>query len=912
MTLRRRIGSIFVVVFGSLGAIAFKPGLFRRHGALLPPATRWGFPRSNADRNSVRRNALDAGLAEPPQAGLRQINTLMTLMNAAVAAQDYMQAAALKTEIDALAGGAAAGAEAPPADWYKLGAAPWLAERLTDLGYRFATPCQSNLLRALTKVVVESGEEVDSSGNTFISESVRLEEEWRDLALRAPTGSGKTLAFLSSLLTTVSRELYSREKAVFDSVVAVDEAREEAEEAAAAAAALANAAAAPGGEEAGGVAEASGEEEGGVAEAASKYDNLALARTMAYALSPALSMAEIGTPIHLWLQQPEACRRKPLALVLCPSRELAAQVGMQLHELLGGNVRQDYSPEDKLSVFNYHGPRGVRLVGLLDESDANDVAGNLGWVDVCVGTPQVAAKLFERDASFFDDLKVLVVDEADLVLEALDSGAIPGGPALAGLLLERDPSKRRHVLVGASLRKPTLAKATQAGILDLWPAPPPDAANGGGSDSSGDSSSGGTLLVTEKRVARLGLDGQEGGESEVEAALTSSESVTPQGQVAMVPSGLKHRVACVEEWRSKGCLVRLMRKDLHEYDQKRRAQKLAGGVAGGRPRVVVFCADDAAAKAVAPSLRNALWGKHKIYALLPAEGSMPLQVLEQFAGAASASLEARSRGIQEEDDDEEAGGGGESRSSKKSSKKSRKSSGNGGEDDDDFDVWGATTAPTVLLTTPVAARGLDFTNLTHVYSLNVVGASALSGALVNFMDEKAEYAHQAGRLGRLGNVCGAGTVTSIVGPHMEDAMRSLIGEVAEPGADVALVPPEAYEVSPTFAGYGGNGDEEEAVGLDYESSSGPGALAKGGAAAAGQVDSDGVKNGERTSQDKEYLEDLYELFDVHGYAGNDSEVTFRKSRRVDGDVAENGGEDEDDGDEDGEGDDGEYEDDGTE
>ena len=69
-------------------------------------------------------------------------------------------------------------------------------------------------------------------------------------------------------------------------------------------------------------------------------------------------------------------------------------------------------------------------------------------------------------------------------------------------------------------------------------------------------------------------------------------------------------------------------------------------------------------------------------------------------------------------------------------------SGQGGAGEGGFDIWGAATAPTVLLTTPSAARGLDFANLTHVYSLNVPL-------------DVAEYAHQAGRLGRLGSGQGA-------------------------------------------------------------------------------------------------------------------------------------------------------------
>ena len=65
----------------------------------------------------------------------------------------------------------------------------------------------------------------------------------------------------------------------------------------------------------------------------------ALAKAMSIALSPALCMAELGAQ-QGWLQQPAAANRRPLVLVLVPSRELGAQVALQLHSLVGGNVRQ--------------------------------------------------------------------------------------------------------------------------------------------------------------------------------------------------------------------------------------------------------------------------------------------------------------------------------------------------------------------------------------------------------------------------------------------------------------------------------------------------------------------------------------------------------------------------------------------
>lgn len=116
-------------------------------------------------------------------------------------------------------------------------------------------------------------------------------------------------------------------------------------------------------------------------------------------------------------------------------------------------------------------------------------------------------------------------------------------------------------------------------------------------------------------------------------------------------------------------LVNLLRHDLRLWEAR---QGQPGFEDEPRPRVVVFMENDTAVFKAAPALRNTLWGEHKIYALLPDEGNMPLQVLEQFAGAASASVEARSKVLQS---------------------KPLGSSGGPG-----FDLWSVTTAPTVRLT----------------------------------------------------------------------------------------------------------------------------------------------------------------------------------------------------------------------
>jgi len=290
------------------------------------------------------------------------VNMLITKLNDAVAREDYKAASQLKKELEALreqtvtdSGEEATGAQA---DWLKLGAAPWLGDRLNNIGYRFSTPAQTSMMQALVKAVIESGEMDDG----MVVDSARFEELCRDAVLRAPTGSGKTIAYLVSALTTVSTDLYNREKVIFDAVAATDTAASDPLN--------------PDG------------------------DRDALARTMSYAFSPAVSMAELGSAIQLWNQQPPAANRKPLVMVLCPSRELCAQVGLQTYELFGGNIRQEYKPDDRGSLFNFRGPRGARIVGLLDTDDLerSDV---LKCCDVVVATPELAADLYERDVEFF-------------------------------------------------------------------------------------------------------------------------------------------------------------------------------------------------------------------------------------------------------------------------------------------------------------------------------------------------------------------------------------------------------------------------------------------------------------------------------------------------------------------------------
>ena len=52
------------------------------------------------------------------------------------------------------------------------------------------------------------------------------------------------------------------------------------------------------------------EEDGAPGSSTTEWDQTAMARSMSYALSPAVSMAELGTSMQLWLQQPHQTARE--------------------------------------------------------------------------------------------------------------------------------------------------------------------------------------------------------------------------------------------------------------------------------------------------------------------------------------------------------------------------------------------------------------------------------------------------------------------------------------------------------------------------------------------------------------------------------------------------------------------------
>jgi len=183
-----------------------------------------------------------------------------------------------------------------------------------------------------------------------------------------------------------------------------------------------------------------------------------------------LGIAQTGTgktasfvlPMITRLETGRARAHMPRSLILAPTRELAAQVAQSFEK---------YGINHKLSLALLIG--GVSMDDQVKKLDRG--------VDVLIATPGRLLDLFGRGKILLSDVKILVIDEADRML---DMGFIPDVERIVGLL-----PKIRQTLFFSATMPPEIRRLADAFLMnpkEISVAPPASA----GAVMSGDGASG--------------------------------------------------------------------------------------------------------------------------------------------------------------------------------------------------------------------------------------------------------------------------------------------------------------------------------------------------------------------------------------------------------------------------------------
>ena len=146
-----------------------------------------------------------------------------------------------------------------------------------------------------------------------------------------------------------------------------------------------------------------------------------------------LGIAQTGTgktasyvlPMLTRLEQGRARARMPRSLILCPTRELAAQVAENFDK---------YGSQHKLNM--------ALLIGGVSFEDQNRKLDR--GVDVLIATPGRLLDQFQRGKILMSGVDILVIDEADRML---DMGFIPDIERICGLL----PPKKQTLFFSATM-----------------------------------------------------------------------------------------------------------------------------------------------------------------------------------------------------------------------------------------------------------------------------------------------------------------------------------------------------------------------------------------------------------------------------------------------------------------------------
>ncbi|KAL7495404.1 hypothetical protein ACHAWT_003864 [Skeletonema menzelii] len=626
--------------------------------------------------------------------------------------------------------------------WAGLGTAPWLMERLDALEYALPTTIQINAMEAVNAILSDPN---DNSVKNIINnnDDNTLEERLLQststiqnmgLLISGSTGSGKTLAYLVPTLSTLSQTLFTRQRI-----------RVKAEE---------------------DVGDLMGDLLERVAVQTSPsmkgqgYEQVGGKQSSTSASS---TLGKSGTDV-----------KSPIALIVVPTRELGVQIALLLFELVGGNKKQSATERSgKRNMFKYKGPKGVKIGCVLDDEMSKE--GLKLQTDIAITTPKYLTKLMEDGDVDPSKLRVVVYDEADLGLEQTSTDNLKllfdGGDG--GGAKKREFSRISY-LVGATVTESLGNLAVRDEILPK----------------------GKSYIVTATRFAPLAADDVDvatiAGEDEedvtgggeylnavptvgISSSADASKATLKDLNLCLDP-GLRHERVVAPDNTELLCLTRMLRKELKDFEIANATLTENGSDSDGdeendllkqlaalreetkdleeefdfssvtsssssrrgtadkinslmRPKVVVFFPDEDEARDAILSLRDAMWGEHKLGVLLPNTGTAPLSIMESFKKG---------------------------------------------------DI-------SVLLATPNSIRGLDFPELTHVYTLFLPD------------NDPREYLHLAGRVGRIGqqgSVRGqGGRVTTILDQDEApkfDQMATFLGFDYE---DVAPIKAEISEQS---------------------------------------------------------------------------------------------------------------------
>mmetsp|Transcript_12563 Transcript_12563/g.29761 ORF Transcript_12563/g.29761 Transcript_12563/m.29761 type:complete len:764 (+) Transcript_12563:90-2381(+) len=463
--------------------------------------------------------------------------------------------------------------------------------------------------------------------------------------------------------------------------------------------------------------------------------------------------------------------KSPLALIVVPTRELGIQTALLLYECVGGSTKKTQTEMPGLSnMFKYKGPKGVKIGCVLDDEEAK--FGLKLQTDVAITTPKYLGKLMRDGDIIPENLRVVMYDEADLALEQTPEDDLR---ALFSDAEDERTFSRLTYVVGATVTESLGKLIVRDGILPQ----------------------GKSFIATASQFAPLST-------SDADAASGNTASETRTASLKdlglCLDPGLRHERVVAPDNRGMLCLVRMLRKELQEYDETVRKGD-AARTQIQRPRVVAFFPGEEEAKAAIEPMRDALWGEHRLCVLLPNIGVNPLEMMEQFKS----------------------------------------------------------NATSVMLATPNSVRGLDFANLTHVYTMYLPS------------DDPREYLHLAGRVGRIGqmgSVSGVGgRVTSILKPEEAEQMDDL-----------------AKELGFTFNDF------------NYDDVASMGGMDKGPDAAENDGSQGGDDNGGEVERMRRYLEDTITLLDLAEEPEVDLDAVAARASAVsdDDDGDDNDDEDEED------------------